>query len=265
MRLCFFGDVHGNLPALQAVLVAMAAERPDRVIGLGDLVGWGPRPVDVTRQVMALGCPCVLGNHEALCLGWYEDPPEQADRRRATAVNQALLADRRVERSWLAGLPRRIEVGPLTVCHHSPFDLPAAGGPLGPEHFDYLDDAGFAARLVALLTHDRPLVIGGHDHQPRVYRVPGDGAEWDAVCLASGVSLPLDDVIRCWVRAPAVGGPYRDGFGAGYALIDTATARLTFVAVDYDTATAVDDYRALPELADIPTLARHLSRLAEDP
>src|SRR5262249_21132615 len=62
MRIGLFGDIHGNLVALDAVLDALQRERPDHLICLGDVATTGPWPHEVTARVGALGCPIVRGN-----------------------------------------------------------------------------------------------------------------------------------------------------------------------------------------------------------
>jgi 3',5'-cyclic AMP phosphodiesterase CpdA len=51
MRVAIFSDVHGNLPALEAVLADIAAQKPDLVYCLGDLVGYGASPGEVTERI----------------------------------------------------------------------------------------------------------------------------------------------------------------------------------------------------------------------
>lgn len=69
MKYAIIADVHGNLEALQAVLAAVKKEKPDRLIHLGDLVGYGASPVecvDAVRQIRAKG---ICGNHERYITG----------------------------------------------------------------------------------------------------------------------------------------------------------------------------------------------------
>ncbi len=61
MRIVAFSDVHGNLPALEAVLAA-AGGTPDLFLVAGDLVGFGPKPREVVDLVRSRGCLVVKGN-----------------------------------------------------------------------------------------------------------------------------------------------------------------------------------------------------------
>ena len=57
-------DIHGNLPALEAVLAHPAAQRCTEIISLGDHVNFGPQSRAVHEQLTSLGAILLLGNHE---------------------------------------------------------------------------------------------------------------------------------------------------------------------------------------------------------
>lgn len=65
MRIAVLSDIHGNFEALSAVCDDLETAGADRVICLGDLVGYGPDPEAVVTRVRELGFEAVLGNHEA--------------------------------------------------------------------------------------------------------------------------------------------------------------------------------------------------------
>jgi len=68
MRAAVISDIHGNLPALEAVLPQIDAERPDVIWCLGDLVGYGPWPNEVTAIVRERADLCLVGNHDLVAL-----------------------------------------------------------------------------------------------------------------------------------------------------------------------------------------------------
>src|SRR5437868_15443166 len=68
-RVAVISDVHGNRHALEAVLEALAAEQPDELWCLGDLVGYGPQPNECCSAVAALAYLCLAGNHDLVGLG----------------------------------------------------------------------------------------------------------------------------------------------------------------------------------------------------
>ena len=64
MSTLILADIHGNLPALNAILAAPAARRCGEIISLGDHVNFGPQSREVHQRLLSLGATMLLGNHE---------------------------------------------------------------------------------------------------------------------------------------------------------------------------------------------------------
>jgi predicted phosphodiesterase len=67
-KVAILADIHGNLPALDAVLAKIEAEGIERVVCLGDVATLGPQPREVIARLRALECPVVMGNTDAILL-----------------------------------------------------------------------------------------------------------------------------------------------------------------------------------------------------
>ena len=63
-RIAIFSDLHGNSAATEAVLAAIDAEAPDAVYCLGDLVGYGARPMRQSPSSATRGIPTIMGNYD---------------------------------------------------------------------------------------------------------------------------------------------------------------------------------------------------------
>jgi len=68
MRIAVLSDIHGNLEALEAVAAEIRTREVERIVCLGDMIGYGPDPEGVVQLVRRLGCRSILGNHEAALL-----------------------------------------------------------------------------------------------------------------------------------------------------------------------------------------------------
>ncbi|MEK6201072.1 MAG: metallophosphatase family protein [Desulfobulbaceae bacterium] len=64
MKIAVLSDIHGNLEALEAVISDLKMQGADRVICLGDNIGYGPDPEEVVQLIQNLGYESILGNHE---------------------------------------------------------------------------------------------------------------------------------------------------------------------------------------------------------
>lgn len=147
MKILLLTDIHGNLPALEAVLNTSQARSADRVISAGDHTGFGPCPRQVTERLRSLGAEILAGNHE-------ERLP-QADAPEFAGYNWELL---HWTREQLAGLPlawpRTLRLGNMLFAH---------GTPENPNLLLYPEDL---PALLAGLPEGVAWYFSGHNHHP---------------------------------------------------------------------------------------------------
>ena len=205
VRIAAIYDVHGNLPALEAVLGALEDAKPDLVVVGGDVVP-GPRPAEVVERVTSLGdrLRAIRGNGERETL--------EAGDEESRWVRERLTP---AERSTLAGWPAtsRIEVGDRSVlfCHATPGDDTTIFTPRTPE-----------VRLRRLVgSSGADIVVCGHTHIQFEHRAG------DTTILNAG----------------SVGMPYEDRPGAYWLLLDEAGHE--FRRTPYDVAAALDSMEPL--------------------
>jgi predicted phosphodiesterase len=170
MRIATFGDIHGNLFALQAVLTDLRTQKPDGLLVTGDLVykfPWGAEVVDLLRSVP---CQVILGNSELYLALWGSSLwPEKWDLPRArdlVAWERERLGSERL--AWLASLPehaafsgRRLE--DLVAVHGVPGNpfLPFLARP-GDDRSPWVQSDERVCELLAGL--DADVVVCGHTH-----------------------------------------------------------------------------------------------------
>jgi predicted phosphodiesterase len=265
MRLCVFGDVHGNADALRAVLAAMRAEGPDLYACTGDVVfGWGG-PDACVDAIGQLGCAAwVTGNADQTVLGargyrlaadaplapraaWDRDRLG-AERLRALAARPAgaALHFRDLGTVWLAHgcPPARIEPG-----------VRPAGLAEWREHVAD-DDAVLAWLRGEPASGGAPpgLFLCGHTHVPTVRRI--------------GQTLVVNPGSVGYGIHHAAPARYQTGNAvARYAVVDW-TPRAGWAAavrrVPYDTQAAVRALEGLP-WADAAEVERRRAFVGEPP
>jgi putative phosphoesterase len=244
MRIAIFSDIHGNLPALDAVLADIGRQQCDAVYCLGDLVGYAPFPNEVIERIRELGIPTIMGNYDDgvgfdrdECGCAYREPHEQQlgdqslmwTRAHVTPDNKAFLRSLQSQIRFDADGKR------VLLVHGSPRRIN-----------EYLfEDRPLSSfqRLAAMAEAD--LVAFGHTHKPYTKLV--------------------DRVL--FLNVGSVGKPKDGDWRACYAVIDPAAAQpVQFVRLEYaiDRVTAAIRHSELPhEFADdlehggVPTNVRH--------
>jgi diadenosine tetraphosphatase ApaH/serine/threonine PP2A family protein phosphatase len=254
MKYLVISDIHANLEALEATLDA--ADSYERVLVLGDLVGYGADPNAVIERVRALPTAAIIrGNHDKVSTGIDGVDGFNPVARRAVEWTASALTTE--NRAWLVALPQ----GPVLIddvteiCHGTPFD---------EDHyvFDQVD------ALRAIRAARRPLCLYGHTHVPAVYTLKqqsspagqsrshhDDRLSGTAPVHGSPFDIALADHSRYLVNCGAVGQP-RDGDPrAAYGVLDTTARSVTIMRTPYD----VDAAMAKIVAAGLPdVLARRL-------
>ncbi len=255
MRYLVLSDIHGNLDALEAVLQQADRAGYDRVLVLGDLVGYGARPNEVIDRIRALDPAAIIrGNHDKVASGVEEpDGFNPIAQEAAEWTYRALTPE---NRAFLAACP----AGPIfadaetEICHGSPADEDA-----------YVTSELGALR--ALKQAERHVCFYGHTHIPVVFRMTETGFDVltgpsDEVRAASGEGEPVEWEMAiekgiCYLINPGSVGQPRDGDPrAAFAIFDRDRAVVSFHRTPY----AVDRAQQKIIAAGLPeTLARRLA------
>ena len=122
MRLLLLSDVHSNIEALEACMEA--APSWDRIVNLGDVVGYNASPNEVCRRIRAIGGPVVRGNHDRACAGLSDLSEFNLVAAMSARWTQINLDPEHLE--WLKNLPkgplRSEEIPRIEFVHGSPRD-----------------------------------------------------------------------------------------------------------------------------------------------
>ena len=118
MRYGVIADIHANLAALETCLNALQKIGVDRVLCLGDLVGYGPQPNEVVATIIESEIPCVAGNHDRVAAGLDDIDLCGSSAKPTLEWTRDVVADD--VRAALRELPARLELeGGVLAAHGS--------------------------------------------------------------------------------------------------------------------------------------------------
>ena len=244
MRIALMADIHANRRAFEACLDHARALRVDRLVFLGDYVGYGPEPNEVVERVMTEtghGAIAVIGNHDQAVAETRESMISDAEIAMAWTRGQ-LGAE---AREFLSSLPMGFEDGPRLYVHASPQSQPA---------WIYVNDEATAKR--ALEASRAQMVFCGHTHIPALYGITATGQLVSFQPVPS-VPVPLSRHRR-WLTVVGAVGQSRDGNpAASYALLDTDRSEVVHFRVPYDVDAAAS---AILQAGLPPALATRLQK-----
>ena len=219
MKIAVFSDVHGNLHALEAVLGDIALQRPDVVYCLGDLVGYGASPNEVTERIHRAAFPTVMGNYddgvgfdrdECGCAYREERERKLGDRSlawtkaRVTPDNKAFL------RTLVNEIRFEADGKRILLVHGSPRKMN-----------EYLfEDRPLSSFQRLAASSNADVIVFGHTHKPYVKEVDG----------------------VTFLNVGSVGKPKDGDWRACYAVLDNGTPG--FRRVEYDVRAAAAAIRA---------------------
>jgi len=200
-KITIFGDIHANLPALEAVLSDMELKGLMNRYCLGDLVGYGTFPNEVIERVCTLGIPTLMGNYDQGvgnnsddCGCAYTNPEAKALGERSIAWSNSNTSEESKE--FLRNLPSSIPIrlGDLNI-------LLVHGSPRRINEYLYEDRPDRSLERLFEGT-DLDVIVCGHTHKP-YYRVLPSGKQ---VINAGSVGKPKDgDPRACYVVIEAEG------------------------------------------------------------
>jgi len=213
LRYAIISDIHANLEAFLAVLGEIDRSGADRVICLGDIVGYGANPNECVEIVKDRRILSLIGNHDKAACGLTE--PVDFN----TAARNAVLWTRReltqANREYLRGLPEEGLVGGFMIVHGAPSD---------PDRYILSE---YDAEEEFPLMGDNRICFFGHTHVRVLYSLSGEDVE-----ASNMESVRLRDETRYLVNPGSVGQP-RDRDPRAAFLIYDARGDIEFRRVGY--------------------------------
>lgn len=218
-RLAILSDIHGNLPALSAVLKDLARFRIDNTIVAGDVINWGPFSAQVMKIVAREGWPVIRGNNEFYLLD-YNTARAPAEWSRADQYPMLPWLQRQLNGRWhttIAAWPDTLslrfpDAPPIRIVHGSP-----------RSNIEPIYPISTPAEIETMLAVvEETTVIAAHTH------------------------LPMDRVVGRWhiLNPGTVGVPIDGVFGARYMILegDSNGWRPTFRHIEYDDSAVFKEF-----------------------
>ena len=158
MKYGIISDIHGNLGALEVALRALEKLNIDRLVCLGDIVGYGPQPNECVRLVFENADIIIAGNHDHAALGKSPDTNFNQYARAALDWTRDVLTDEAVEN--LMKVPLKQSENGLLFVHSTPKN---------PEYWNYIPS--LIEAYSAFINFDEQICFVGHSHIPVVYHL----------------------------------------------------------------------------------------------
>jgi len=212
MRFAVISDIHANLEALTEVLGAIEGQKVDRVVSLGDIVGYGASPNACCDLVRSVAEVTLLGNHDAAVAGRMDYSFYYEGARHALDWSSKILSEE--NHTWLKSLPYTYRVGEIGFSHGSPID---------PRAYEYIFALEQARELMPAVGDLPEVTFIGHSH----------------LCKAE-----VNDVVaqkfafrrgyQYLISVGSVGQPRDYDSRACFVVCDTTARTVEYIRVEYD-------------------------------
>lgn len=228
MRVAVLSDIHANIDAFQAV-IGDFKRRIDRILNLGDIVGYNASPNECVELARDIGMHSILGNHDQAACN-----PAFAEHFNIFARNAILWTRDKLSREniqFLGGLEKNFRLPCSLACHGSPDDISS-----------YIA-LPFQARATLKkmrkgLWGNINVCLYGHTHKRKAWRMDVRGK-------VTPIEIPLDGIIRLngeelyLLNPGSVGQPRNGDPRASYFIFDMENRTVSFKLVKYNVTSAI--------------------------
>jgi diadenosine tetraphosphatase ApaH/serine/threonine PP2A family protein phosphatase len=228
--LAVFADIHANRPAFEACLAAARARKVERMILLGDYVGYGADPewtVDTVMGLVEHGAFAIRGNHDDAVVMASETMNAEAQAAIEWTRGKLSLAQQR----FLSQLPMSFEDDDRLYVHSEASS---------PARWRYVQSTADAAR--SMIATKALVSFCGHIHRPALYSMSVT-AKMTSFVPTSDVAIRLLRGRQWLVVVGSVGQPRDGNPAAAFVSYDTASRDITYCRVPYDIDAAAQRIR----------------------
>jgi predicted phosphodiesterase len=222
MKIGIISDIHSNLEALEAVLEELQKIRVEKIVCLGDVVGYGANPNECCNIIIEVADEVVLGNHDAVCVGKSSIEEFNEIAKEACKWTEKSLTLK--HKKWLKSLPIILKEGKRIFVHSTPTQ------PLNWNYIFSLEEG-----VIEFLRTTFDVCFVGHSHLPYIFSKKGEDYR-----VIEEKKVELQGKTRYIINPGSVGQP-RDGDSrASFGIYDTSSREFSFIRCRYDVKKAVN-------------------------
>ena len=215
MKYAIFGDIHGNLEALTAVIEDARHQGCQTYLCLGDIVGFYANPQECVDTVESLCSATIKGDADERASD--DSPIEELNPKAAKVLQWTRSNLSSASKTWLRKLPFTSQVAGFTLVHAT-LDFPSM--------WQYVMNKQDA--MASMELQKTSLCFYGHTHMPRIY------VKDFHLVRTEEPDLTLDPHSKYFVNVGSVGMPRDGDQRACYATFDQDRSRISIRRVDYD-------------------------------
>ena len=218
MRIAIISDIHSNVEALTEVLKVVDHQKVDRLVSLGDVVGYGASPNPCCEMVRQNAEVTLLGNHDAAVAGRMDYSFYYDAARHALDWSANVITDENL--GWLRSLPYTYRIGDVGFSH---------GSPIEPRAYEYIFALEQARELMPHAVDLPEVTFIGHSHLCKAFAI-GNGEVNDVVAQKFGIRKGYKYIIS----VGSVGQPRDYDNRACFVICDTDARTVEYLRVEYD-------------------------------
>ena len=228
MKYAIISDIHSNLEALEKVVERIEQEDIDQVICLGDLVGYGPNPIECTELVHKISKVVLAGNHDHAAVGLADISYFNFYAKKAIEWTTTVLTEKVRKLLSTAQFEKIIE--PATYVHSTP------NKPVTWDYIVSLDDA-----LQNFKHFENQVCFIGHSHVPLILEL--NSHEYCKLLRTSSLTLEPDK--KYIINIGSVGQPRDRDNRACLGIFNDTTMQFDLIRVEYPYKTTQTKIRNL--------------------
>jgi predicted phosphodiesterase len=234
MKLAIISDIHANLEALQATLQDISAQAVDRIVCLGDIVGYNANPAACISLLRESDVLCIAGNHDRAVTGHITTEGFSHAAARAVAWTRGQLSADAI--AFLAGLPLKLRIDNHLVMVHG-----ALHPQFGCEQVRLVNDDLRRLSFEALATDPSGAHVCafGNTHRLGIFELRND-----EIRARTGDEVFLREEAYYLINPGTVGRPLTADLRATYFLFDVARHVIAVQRVAYDASASRAKSRA---------------------